>query len=428
MKSISMIGVLSRALVIAALMIGGCTYDGTLEKAFYKSQRPDAGAKRTDLKVAVVNDAKLRETKFAAFNGFHGVDIAVGDSLAEAVRTELKTLFKVVAVVETEDAGDYDLYAYPALRWVEKYRNIGNGRMIFDVTLDLKFKGSTGNMTLAEFHAKDRVEYYPPAEAIGAQAVTGGTLFLASPITVPFTTWSIGKEAKRVIHKSFGKLVAAIGEKVERSSQFASYYAMTRPRAVAKTAPASFGYKKLTSPYDKFLQGVVVIQQSEGTGTGFFITDTGYIVTNSHVVGSGDTVMVKTRDGRVFPGKHIDSDATRDLALLKIDRRGVTPLGLSDGAEAGIGRNVLAIGTPQGLSWSVSRGIVSAVRDTRRARYIQTDAAINSGNSGGPLIDLESGLVIGVNTLVVRKDLAEGLNFAVSTEDVWRAFRHHFQR
>lgn len=419
---------LSRALISAALLIGGCTYDGTLEKSFYKSKRTDSGAKRTDLKVAIVNNTKLQETKFKAFNGYHGVDIAVGDSIAEAVRTELQTLFTVVKVVKKESAGDYDLYAYPTLGWVEIFRNSRNGHMIFDVRLDLRIKGSTENMTVGEFHAKDRVEYYPPAEAIGAQMVTGGTLFLASPITVPFTTWAIGKEAKRVIHKSLDKLVAAVGKKVERSNQFASYHAMTKPKDAAAMAPPPSGYKKLTSPYDKFLEGVVVIQRADSLGTGFFITVSGYIVTNNHVVGASETVMVKTRDGSVLPGKLVDSDATTDLALLKIARQGVTPLGLSDGAEAGIGRNVLAIGTPKGLSWSVSKGIVSAVRDTERARFIQTDAAINSGNSGGPLIDLESGLVIGVNTLAVRKDVAEGLNFAVSTEDVWRAFRHHFQR
>jgi hypothetical protein len=231
------VGVLSRALISAALFIGGCTYDGTLEKSFYQSKRTNSGAGLTDLKVAVVNDASLQKTKFAAFNGFHGVDIAVGDSIAEAVRAELQTLFKVVDVVKSEDAAAYDIYAYPRLGWAEKYRNARNGHMIFDVRLDLKIKGSTGNMTLGEFHAKDRVQYYPPAEAIGAQAVTGGTLFLASPLTVPFTTWSIGKEAKRVIHKSLQKLVSAVGKKVEKSGQFASYHAMTKPKDAAAISP-----------------------------------------------------------------------------------------------------------------------------------------------------------------------------------------------
>ncbi|HEX7008034.1 MAG TPA: trypsin-like peptidase domain-containing protein, partial [Alphaproteobacteria bacterium] len=86
-----------------------------------------------------------------------------------------------------------------------------------------------------------------------------------------------------------------------------------------------------------------------------------------------------------------------------------------------------AIGTPEGLSWSVSKGIVSALRDLRGLRLVQTDAAINHGNSGGPLIELGSGKVIGVNALSFRKDLAEGLNFAVSAEDVRMTFGRYLR-
>jgi len=100
---------------------------------------------------------------------------------------------------------------------------------------------------------------------------------------------------------------------------------------------------------------------------------------------------------------------------------------LSGGEHAGIGNDVIAIGTPVGLDWSVSRGIVSAVRIDGSRRLIQTDAAVNQGNSGGPLIELASGYVVGVNTIVIRKDIAEGLNFAVSSQDVRITFAKYLE-
>ncbi len=85
-------------------------------------------------------------------------------------------------------------------------------------------------------------------------------------------------------------------------------------------------------------------------------------------------------------------------------------------------KEVLAIGSPKGLSWSVSKGIISAVRQYGDIQVVQTDAPINSGNSGGPLIDLETGMVVGINTFGFRKDLAEGLNFAVAADEIRETF------
>lgn len=82
----------------------------------------------------------------------------------------------------------------------------------------------------------------------------------------------------------------------------------------------------------------------------------------------------------------------------------------------------MAIGTPMGLEWSVSKGIVSGVRSLDGVEYLQTDTPINSGNSGGPLISLESGKVLGVNTFTVKKDIAEGLNFAIASNEIRNAF------
>ena len=161
--------------------------------------------------------------------------------------------------------------------------------------------------------------------------------------------------------------------------------------------------------------------------SGFFVSSDGLIVTNRHVVGDENTVAVRTRDGGVGLGHVISRSTLKDLALIRMPGSHFTHLRLSNGAQAGIGNDVIAIGTPEGLAWSVSRGIISAVRDVGRVHLVQTDTAINHGNSGGPLIDLTSGMVVGVNALGFRRDLAEGLNFAVSSEDVLATFRAYLK-
>ena len=92
------------------------------------------------------------------------------------------------------------------------------------------------------------------------------------------------------------------------------------------------------------------------------------------------------------------------------------------GKDGKAGNDVIAIGIPEGLSWSISKGIISAVRDVEGILIVQTDTAINRGNSGGPLISFNSGRVIGINSFGFRKDIATGLNFAISVSELRKAF------
>jgi serine protease Do len=137
---------------------------------------------------------------------------------------------------------------------------------------------------------------------------------------------------------------------------------------------------------------------------------------------------VRLRSGTVIIGTVIASDADADLALVSVAHQSPVWLELAKPDEGGIGADVIAIGTPEGRSWSVSKGIVSAVRDVRGTRLIQTDAPINRGNSGGPLILLDSGRVIGVNTFGLKKEVAEGLNFAVGALTVGAKFHPYLKR
>jgi S1-C subfamily serine protease len=163
------------------------------------------------------------------------------------------------------------------------------------------------------------------------------------------------------------------------------------------------------------LGAVVVVETPNGRGTAFFVSgDT--LLTNVHVVGSNSTVTIRRASGAREPARVAELSRDFDVAVLKVARadarQTIIPLGSGGGAR--VGQDVYAIGSPLGsLQNTVTRGIVSAVRQAGGATLVQTDAAVNPGNSGGPLINRE-GAAIGITTMGYRD--AQGLNFAVAVE------------
>jgi serine protease Do len=154
-------------------------------------------------------------------------------------------------------------------------------------------------------------------------------------------------------------------------------------------------------------------------GSGFFVSDDGYLVTNNHVVDGGETFTIVTNDGKEFDAKLIGTDKRTDLALLKVDPKGekFTYVEFGDDSKSRVGDWVVAVGNPFGLGGSVTAGIVSARgRDIGAGPYddfLQIDAAVNRGNSGGPAFDL-SGRVIGVNTAIFSPSGGNvGIAFAI---------------
>ncbi len=154
-------------------------------------------------------------------------------------------------------------------------------------------------------------------------------------------------------------------------------------------------------------------------GTGFLISNDGYILTNHHVVEGADSVRVRLSDRREFKAKVVGSDQQSDVALLKIDGKGLPALRLGDSSRLKPGQWVVAIGSPFGLDQSVTAGIVSAVgranpyADQRYVPFIQTDVAINRGNSGGPLLNT-SGEVVGINSQIFSNSGGYmGVSFAI---------------
>lgn len=164
------------------------------------------------------------------------------------------------------------------------------------------------------------------------------------------------------------------------------------------------------------------LQPERGTGTGFIVDAAGFIVTNHHVIKDADRIRVKLADGRETKAVLQGSDTETDLALLKIEADNLTALPLGDSDAIRVGDPVVAIGNPLEYEYSVTAGIVSAkgrkvYNNAPYEEFIQTDAAINRGNSGGPLLN-QAGEVVGVNT-VIRVD-GRGISFAVPSNVVRR--------
>nr|WP_233712940.1 DegQ family serine endoprotease [Amaricoccus solimangrovi] len=165
-------------------------------------------------------------------------------------------------------------------------------------------------------------------------------------------------------------------------------------------------------------------ERSTALGSGFIISADGYIVTNNHVIDGADEIRIEFLDGNSLPAKVVGTDTRTDVALLKIDSPDPLPfVHFGDSDKMRVGDWVMAIGNPLGQGFSVSAGIVSARNRTLQGSYddfIQTDAAINRGNSGGPLFNT-NGEVIGVNTAILSPNGGSiGIGFAMSSAVVSR--------
>lgn len=193
-------------------------------------------------------------------------------------------------------------------------------------------------------------------------------------------------------------------------------YSRTITGVVATVADSVVHIEVKKKSSDKRNRGQAV---PAGTGSGFIISSDGFIVTNNHVVDGADQIAVSFTDGRKVNAEIKGKDASTDIAVLKIDETGLRALQLGDSSQLQVGQIAVAIGNPLGLQYTVTTGVVSALGRTLRANngrliddVIQTDAALNPGNSGGPLLNSQ-GQVIGVNTAIVAS--AQGLCFAIAS-------------
>jgi S1-C subfamily serine protease len=189
-------------------------------------------------------------------------------------------------------------------------------------------------------------------------------------------------------------------------------------RIYRQASPAVANILTKATEYDFFMDPVPV----EGAGSGFVIDPRGYILTNFHVVQGAQSIEVVLGDQSRYPAKFIGADQRNDVALIKIDPKGkkLVALSLGDSGAIQVGQKVLAIGDPFGFQSTLTTGVVSAIGRTVQTSQttfieeaIQTDAAINRGNSGGPLID-SHGQVIGINSAIYSTTgTTAGIGFAI---------------
>jgi Do/DeqQ family serine protease len=161
--------------------------------------------------------------------------------------------------------------------------------------------------------------------------------------------------------------------------------------------------------------GTTETPAQRGMGSGVIFNSDGVILTNNHVVDDALTITVRLRDGRILPAQLVGRDTATDLALIRVDAKNLTPARFADSDAVRVGEWVVAIGSPFGLGYTVTTGVVSAkgrgaVGVNSVEDYLQTDASINPGNSGGPLVNLD-GQVLGINTMIVGR--GQGIGFAI---------------
>ncbi len=161
-------------------------------------------------------------------------------------------------------------------------------------------------------------------------------------------------------------------------------------------------------------------------GSGMVVSPEGYIVTNWHVVNGATEVTVQLSDGRSLPARFAGADQRSDIAVLKVDAEGLTPIAFGDSENVRVGQMVFAVGNPFGLQETVTQGIISAKgrRTLSEAanEFFQTSTTINPGNSGGPLIDIH-GNVIGINNFILSKSGgSEGISFAIPSNVARRVY------
>ena len=226
-------------------------------------------------------------------------------------------------------------------------------------------------------------------------------------------------------------VAAAETAPVIQSTEFPVYLDLQESRESPGNIPIE-GAMSLQDIYSNNIGSVVSITSTgsagTSTGTGVIFSEEGYIVTNAHVVEGGSTISVQLTDDRILTAGIVGSDETSDLAVLAVDAPDLTPAQFGDSEQLRVGDTVVAIGDPLGVEFrgTYTDGIVSAInRDVnmggRTMTLIQTNAALNSGNSGGPLINCY-GQVIGINTMKIgtftNRSGVEGLGFAIPSTTV----------
>ena len=229
-------------------------------------------------------------------------------------------------------------------------------------------------------------------------------IFITVVLSISFITQSYSKP----VPESFADLAEKLMPSVVNIS--------TSTTIVTKSNPFPFQLPP-GSPLEDMFKGNPKERQSAALGSGFIIDEKGLVITNNHVIQDADDIIVRVNGDQEFKAKVLGADPLMDIAVLQLETdEKFIPVSFGDSDKARIGDWVIAIGNPFGLGGTVTAGIISArnrsIGLSRYEDFIQTDASINSGNSGGPLFDME-GNVIGINTAILGRNGSIGIGFSI---------------
>jgi len=397
----------SFCVLIAFIILSGCSYTG---KVVPKLTTESYGDKHIPY-VLAIDGRSLVGKQITANPGAVKLTAEYGDALLDTINNKVSKLYKSTFVIKSvSDLKEYDHIMHLTDSATSSCRTYCN----LTSSLFVNINDSDGNNLFTDKFV-DNFQWNQPPSAIALGILTGAMLLIPAPITIPIGLNIEGDELVDQFSKSNDRIASRVAE----SLIINNFVSKHQERSKSKSASIVTTIK---SPLDDLLDGVVVIATKSSTGSGFYINNAGFVITNAHVVGDYKDVKLKLRDGTSSSGIVIDKDMKADLALIKTEIKSTSKIVIGNLAGSGVGTNIISIGTPKGLDWSVSKGIVSAIREYDDIVYIQTDAAVNSGNSGGPLINLDKKEVIGVITFGLKGKSTEGLNFAVNAEQIQKSF------
>ena len=397
----------------SAVLNSGCTYHGDLRSDFYRPQTTLVEQK-LPLRVALVKEF---DDSVFQYRGNHSVEIQLSPGLIDASRKALEVLFETVEVIDTPlGKGASDLLAFVKFETRETYRNDFSGNVNFDTKLSLALKDRKSKTLVSSVQSSTPAAYSPSAEVWSASFLTGFSLFALSPITIPWTTNAVGRDAETLLEETLAKLLRTLMQRVASDDALTTYVS-------ARQAGISFPRKA---------QQATPSRGPKTSGSGFVVSREGYIVTNHHVI-EGCSQIDGTIQGQRETLTLVQTDPRNDLALLKMKTTPSATGTFRDGAKLRAGDSVVAVGYPlHGLLSSeanVTAGTISSLTGIGGdSSIVQITAPIQPGNSGGPLLDM-NGNVIGIvvaqlNALKVGKmtgSLPQNVNFAVNSTTV-RAF------
>ncbi|MDD5171404.1 MAG: trypsin-like peptidase domain-containing protein [Syntrophales bacterium] len=253
--------------------------------------------------------------------------------------------------------------------------------------------------------------YSPEAQRVIFETTTEGTYQPAEMVKIPL---------ERFFHNAFGSAVRnLLAEQGYHDvvANMASFKPISGGSNILKLKKGNTPVKPLKDIITDLRSAVVTITSDTRSGSGFFVSQDGDLLTNLHVVGSSKFVKVKLPTGRELLGEVLRSDKNRDVALIRTEPIAVHPIIIAD-SEPNIGEDVYVLGSPLGdkFNTSLTHGILSGYRTFREKRYLQSDVAILPGNSGGPLLD-SKGSVVGISVAGLGAKGLAGMNFFIPIND-----------